>query len=348
MSRINLPFTQHSDDAGKPLINGQLHFYEVGTATLKDTFADASLTIPNSNPVLLSGSGREPNIYGSGTYRATLSDSEGSQIEERDNVGGDQFDGYGSDWVNTVTYDLMQVVISDGIYYKSVTSDNINKLPVANPSLWVAVGSSVTTTYTSSGSFNLSVGAVSADVEVQAAGGGSGGSGGTGAGFGAGGGGGSGAYSKRTYKASQLPNPVPYTIGASGTGGGVVTDGLSGGSSTFDTMVCNGGQGGATDLDRQAISGIGGQGGIGGTATGGDIDIDGSQGGSGFVFDANGIGARGADSQYGSGGIEGFNNLDGAAGTGFGAGGGAGSASTVTGRIGAAGRQGVIIITEHF
>ena len=51
-----------------------MYFYENGTDTPKDTFGADGVTA-NSNPVILDGSGHEPDIFGDGTYTVRLESS---------------------------------------------------------------------------------------------------------------------------------------------------------------------------------------------------------------------------------------------------------------------------------
>ena len=57
MARFGDLDTQYFDDAGDPLVNGKIYFYESGTTTLKGTFADINQSIPNTNPVILTAAG---------------------------------------------------------------------------------------------------------------------------------------------------------------------------------------------------------------------------------------------------------------------------------------------------
>ena len=40
MARFGSLDTQYFNDAGDPLVNGKIYFYESGTTTLKNTYAD--------------------------------------------------------------------------------------------------------------------------------------------------------------------------------------------------------------------------------------------------------------------------------------------------------------------
>ena len=77
-------FDQYLDDAGDPLVEGKLYFYESGTTTPKTTFADINNSIPNTNPVLLSAAGRQPNIFFDGVAKVILTDNDDVQIAVRD------------------------------------------------------------------------------------------------------------------------------------------------------------------------------------------------------------------------------------------------------------------------
>ena len=46
MARFGSLDAQYFDDAGDPLISGKVYFYETGTTTLKTTYSDVNLTIP--------------------------------------------------------------------------------------------------------------------------------------------------------------------------------------------------------------------------------------------------------------------------------------------------------------
>lgn len=140
MARFGTIGTQYFDDAGDPLISGKLYFYESGTTTAKDTFADVNLSIPNANPVLLTAAGRQPNIFFNGSARVVLTTSAGVQVEVRDPVGGESQQGAFSDW-NTVTiYNKQDIVIGpDGLYYVSITDGNQGNDPTTSAPNWTRV-----------------------------------------------------------------------------------------------------------------------------------------------------------------------------------------------------------------
>jgi hypothetical protein len=113
-----------------------MFFYEVGSTTPKDVYLDANLTIPAANPVLLNADGRMPDTFLSGAYRTILIEPSTGEQWERDNVGSEFSDGFGSEWNNTVAYNIPNVVLFDGVYYLSEINNNINNQPGPNSSAW--------------------------------------------------------------------------------------------------------------------------------------------------------------------------------------------------------------------
>ena len=80
--------TQFLDDSGNPLVSGLINFYEPGTTTRKDTYADVNLTIANSNPVELTAAGRlDHDVYYSGSIDAKLTTSAGVQVKTQQSMG---------------------------------------------------------------------------------------------------------------------------------------------------------------------------------------------------------------------------------------------------------------------
>lgn len=137
MARFGSIGKQYFDDAGDPLISGKLYFYESGTTTPKNTYADNALTIANSNPVLLTAAGRQPNIFFGGTAKVLLTKSDDTQIEVRDPDGDSQTGNFEA-WNNYRLFGQHDVVIgSDGKYYTSQIPNNYNNDPItALTSYW--------------------------------------------------------------------------------------------------------------------------------------------------------------------------------------------------------------------
>src|SRR5574343_994362 len=136
MPRFGSIGTQYFDNAGDPLVSGKLYFYETGTNTLKDTFADINLSIPNSNPVILTASGRQPNIFFNGSARVVLAQSNDVQVEVRDPVGSSVEEGVFSPWNPLTIYNLNDIVEYGGLFYISITNGNQDHDPSATPTTW--------------------------------------------------------------------------------------------------------------------------------------------------------------------------------------------------------------------
>ena len=136
MARFGEINAQYFDDAGDPLSSGKIYFYETGTTTLKDTFSDINQTIANTNPVVLTAAGRQPNIFFSGTAKAILVDKNDVQILVRDPVG-QTASVFGDGWVATKIYSADAVVLgSDGQYYRSLAAGNQNNDPTSTSGYW--------------------------------------------------------------------------------------------------------------------------------------------------------------------------------------------------------------------
>jgi hypothetical protein len=129
-------FDQYLDNAGDPLAEGKLYFYESGTTTPKTTYSDVNNSIPNTNPVLLSAAGRQPNIFFDGVAKVILTDNDDVQLIVRDPVGETATD-FGDQWVATKIYNATDVVLgSDGVYYRSLINGNQGNNPVTTTGNW--------------------------------------------------------------------------------------------------------------------------------------------------------------------------------------------------------------------
>jgi hypothetical protein len=133
MSRLIDSFEQILDGSGNPLEFGLLDFFVSGSSSVrKKTYADAAEKIENSNPVVLGGDGRCPNVFGTGTYNVILRTAEGAQLLARDPVGGSDSLTFGSDWVASTSYSATDQVRDDGNYWQSVTNLNKGNQPSLN------------------------------------------------------------------------------------------------------------------------------------------------------------------------------------------------------------------------
>ncbi len=137
MARIFTPFQQWFDDNGQPLVSGTLKFTLNGvTSSPLDTFSDPSLNNKNPNPVTLNADGRLPfDIWGDGVYSVILKDKNGVLINQLDTVGGDVGSRTAfSDWTSTIVYNIPAFVVgSDGLYYRSLSTNNLGNDPTLNP-----------------------------------------------------------------------------------------------------------------------------------------------------------------------------------------------------------------------
>jgi hypothetical protein len=139
MSRFGTLGTQYLDDAGNPLIDGLIYFYASGTTTKITTYSDINLTIANSNPVVLTGAGRQPNIFFEGTAKAVLTKADYTQIEVRDPVGGVD-SAFIPEWDAATIYSIPQIVLgSDNSYYESIVNANQGQNPTGSPAAWTEI-----------------------------------------------------------------------------------------------------------------------------------------------------------------------------------------------------------------
>ena len=139
MARFGSIGTQYFDSAGDPLVSGKIYFYESGTSTFKDTYADVGLTILNTNPVILTAAGRQPNIFFNGSARALLTDSTDVTIEDKDPVGDTSSNNFDA-WNSVTIYNVPDIVVgSDDLLYRSFINNNLNNNPTTSPESWEEV-----------------------------------------------------------------------------------------------------------------------------------------------------------------------------------------------------------------
>jgi len=82
-ARPFLPFMQFRDTSGNLLSGGLLYFYEGGTSTPKDTWADGAMQTANDNPVELDSAGMA-TIFVNGLYKIVLKTSAGVTVSTWD------------------------------------------------------------------------------------------------------------------------------------------------------------------------------------------------------------------------------------------------------------------------
>jgi len=139
--RYGNPVTQYLDDSGSPLVSGKLTFFATGTNTLLDTFVDINLSIPNTNPVILTAAGRLPNVFlQSASYKVILTDKDDVQIFERDPVGGELESGAFAIWNSLTIYSTNDIVEADtGDFYISIIENNVGNEPATSPAQWTQI-----------------------------------------------------------------------------------------------------------------------------------------------------------------------------------------------------------------
>lgn len=83
---LPVPKARFWNQAGNaPLVGGKVYTYQAGTAIPLASYTDSTGLVPNTNPVILDGSG-EADIWLSGNYKIVLQDSTGTQQWSVDNV----------------------------------------------------------------------------------------------------------------------------------------------------------------------------------------------------------------------------------------------------------------------
>ncbi len=138
MARLFTPFQQFGDDEGNPLAFGTLEFLFNNTDNQQVTYSDSSLNNVNTNPVVLDGEGRVPDVFGDGVYTVVLKSNGGVLIDRINDVGGDPGSRTAfSDWARNIIYQIPAfVVATNGLYYRNISGGNIGNDPVTSPQFW--------------------------------------------------------------------------------------------------------------------------------------------------------------------------------------------------------------------
>ena len=137
MARYISPVPQYFDAAGDPLAFGKLFFFISGTDDPLATFADVNETIPNTQPVVLTGDGRVPNIFFSGSAKVILEDQGNVQFWSKDPVSaGGGAGSIGDDWDAISIYQIDDVVNFEDRLYVSIINANQNNNPSTSPTAW--------------------------------------------------------------------------------------------------------------------------------------------------------------------------------------------------------------------
>lgn len=75
------------DASGNPAAGGSLSFFETGTTTPKAVYTNKALSISAANPLTLNAQGRPTtDVWGDGSYRVELKNSNGDVVWTRDDV----------------------------------------------------------------------------------------------------------------------------------------------------------------------------------------------------------------------------------------------------------------------
>src|SRR5574338_573235 len=230
----------------------------------------------------------------------------------------------------------------------NLTSDLAAKRDIADG--YVLIGRQI---FTSGGTYTPTSGAVAVRVRMTGGGGGGGGIGAVGSGGGGGAGGNSGSYFEKWIDPGASVTGGTVTIGAGGSAGSSGNGGPGGDTSIVvngTTYTAKGGNGGTGSFTR-AGNLMCMPGSANGASSSGDVVFFGP-GSPGFAFQADGpvqwwYGGAGGSNPLGAGGGVQNNSTDGNSGTGYGAGGGGASNGSATGKVGAAGTAGIVIIEEY-
>lgn len=129
------------DDAtGAPLAGGQLFTYAAGTTTPQSTYSNSTGTV-NANPVVLNSHGYadvwlDPSLV----YKFVLQDANSNTLWTVDNVN---FPVVVTAWSSTISYS-MGAIVQDasgyGLFYVSLTNNNLNNALATSVSNWRRLG----------------------------------------------------------------------------------------------------------------------------------------------------------------------------------------------------------------
>ena len=73
-SLITSPLFFETDNSGNPLAGGQLFTYQAGSLIPLATYTDPTLTVPNTNPVILDAYGKAEVWLGPAAYKLNVTD----------------------------------------------------------------------------------------------------------------------------------------------------------------------------------------------------------------------------------------------------------------------------------
>jgi hypothetical protein len=144
------PCIQFFSPSGLPLAGGFLYSYTAGTLTPLPTYTDATLTTPNSNPLILNAGGFPVSPSGSCglflnpnlTYKFVLQNSFGSQQWTVDNITTSNVNSIftqANTWTQLQTFTGGISVPGGSLTFQNLTVTNLNNFQYVgctNPQLW--------------------------------------------------------------------------------------------------------------------------------------------------------------------------------------------------------------------
>lgn len=137
MKRFINPVPQFFDNEGNILSGGKVNFYENGSTTTRKNTYNSNGGSENLNPLPLTADGRIPSCWGDGQYTVVVTDADGVQIWQRNDVEFGSDDGQFSDWSPVRNYAQSEIVrYTDGNYYKSLSNNNIGNAPDVATTKW--------------------------------------------------------------------------------------------------------------------------------------------------------------------------------------------------------------------
>lgn len=147
---FNMPWTQAIDGVGNTLAGAKLYFFEAGTSTPQNVYADGDLTVALSNPVIADGGGRFVPIYlANAQYKVMLYTANDVLVWSADNINVMQTDsgafaansinavlrqaGLAEDEAENFPYAIFKYANASTFYVDSGTQENLYELePVGN------------------------------------------------------------------------------------------------------------------------------------------------------------------------------------------------------------------------
>lgn len=139
---------QFVDINGNPLVGGFVYMYEINTLIFKDTWQDADEGVLNDNPIELDSRG-QAIIYGVGSYRQIVTDSDGNLIWDRpiENFQESVFGPQDTIASNTTT-DLGSVASNNVLITGTTTINSFGtSASLANPIYFIQFQGILTLTY---------------------------------------------------------------------------------------------------------------------------------------------------------------------------------------------------------